>query len=174
MPQIKKTGFIRIPKALLLNEVYSRLPPAAVLLYGLLLDRLSLSIKNGATWEDSAGSVFVYYTLHEIQTTLHVGHDLATKLLRDLEGVKLITRKKQGLGKPNKIYVQPLPGCDIAAYGIAKKPHRRIRHAQNSDCGYLAANKTEGSNTESTFTDSDAAYAQHWLSFELPEDGQFT
>ena len=68
----------------------------AKLLYGLLLDRMSLSAKKG--WYDDSGRVFIYYTLNEIQEDLNCGHDKAIRLLALLdstgEGVGLIERVK--------------------------------------------------------------------------------
>ena len=73
----------------------------AKLLYGLLLDRMGLSAKNG--WYDDMGAVFIYYTLEEIQEDLNCGRDKAMKLLAELDipkGVGLIQRVRQGRGGP--------------------------------------------------------------------------
>ena len=72
--------FIRLPVELLDRG----LSPAAMVLYGVLLGRLSLSGKNG--WRDKEGEVFVCCTNREICRLLHCGHDKATKVLRALEG----------------------------------------------------------------------------------------
>ena len=79
----------------------------AKLLYGLLLDRMGLSSRNG--WFDSQGRVFIYYTLEEIQEDLNCGRDKAMKLLAELDtpkGVGLIQRVRQGQGRPTLIYVK--------------------------------------------------------------------
>lgn len=81
----------------------------AKLLYGLLLDRMDLSVKSG--WHDKMGRVYIYFTLAEIQENLNCGHDKATKLLVELDtpnGCGLIERVKQGQGHPAKIYVKRL------------------------------------------------------------------
>lgn len=103
MDQEERMPFFRIPKAILTNEKYVGLSEGAMLLYGILLDRRSLSERND--WRDKKGDVFVYCTLETIQMTLRCAHQKATKLLMELEEVGLIRRKKQGLGRPAKIYV---------------------------------------------------------------------
>lgn len=103
MDQEERMPFFRIPKAILTNEKYLGLSEGAMLLYGILLDRRSLSERND--WRDKKGDVFVYCTLETIQMTLRCAHQKATKLLMELEEVGLIRRKKQGLGRPAKIYV---------------------------------------------------------------------
>ena len=77
--------FIRIPKELLLNY---KLSPAAVLLYGLMLDRMLLSSANG--WKDADGQVYIHFTIESICRLLHCGHDKAVSLLRELEEAGLL------------------------------------------------------------------------------------
>ena len=74
-------SFYRIPRQLITGGDFKRLSTDAKLLYGLLLDRMGLSAKNG--WYDDAGRVFIYYTLDEIQEDLNCGHDKAVKLLAE-------------------------------------------------------------------------------------------
>lgn len=100
-------SFYRIPRQLVTGERFKRLSTDAKLLYGLLLDRMGLSAKNG--WYDEAGRVYIYYTLDEIQSDLSCGHEKAVKLLAELDkgkGFGLIERVKQGQGRPSKIYVK--------------------------------------------------------------------
>ena len=100
-------SFYRIPRQLIIGKEFKQLSVEAKLLYGLLLDRMELSAKNG--WYDDAGRVYIYYTLNEIQENLNCGHDKATKLLVELDvkrGIGLIERIKHGQGRPAKIYVK--------------------------------------------------------------------
>lgn len=100
-------AFYRIPRQLITGEAFKKLSTDAKLLYGLLLDRMGLSAKNG--WYDDMGRVFIYYTLDEIQEDLNCGHEKAVRLLAELDtgkkGFGLIERVKQGQGRPTKIYV---------------------------------------------------------------------
>lgn len=100
-------SFYRIPRQLIVGEEFKRLSVEAKLLYGLLLDRMELSTKNG--WYDDTGRVYIYYTLNEIQKNLNCGHDNATKLLVELDvknGIGPLERIKHGQGRPAKIYVK--------------------------------------------------------------------
>ena len=98
--------FVRVPKALFTNPRYKGLSVNAILLYGILLDRMCLSTKNKDRFIDRFGCVFVYCTLRDICEMLACGHDKATKTLRELEMFGLISRRQQGKGRPARIYVQ--------------------------------------------------------------------
>ena len=97
-------SFYRIPKLLFHDSRFQPLSTDAKTLYGILLDRMSLSARNG--WLDKAGRVFIIYTVQEVQDSLGCADKKATKLLRELEEYGLIERKRRGLGKPNLIYVK--------------------------------------------------------------------
>lgn len=100
-------SFYRIPRLVVLGARFSGLSTDAKLLYGLMLDRMNLSARNG--WYDGAGRVYIYYTLEEIQESLRCGHGKAVRLLAELDtekGIGLIERKKQGQGRPTRIYVK--------------------------------------------------------------------
>lgn len=96
--------FYRIPKALFTDPTFSKLSAEAKLLYGLMLDRMGLSRRSG--WIDRQGRVYIYFTHTEIQESLQCGHNKAVRLLKELDqGLDLIRRKRQGLGRPDRIYV---------------------------------------------------------------------
>ena len=97
--------FYRMPKALFDGE----LSLEAATLYGLMLDRVGLSAKNG--WTDSLGRVFIYFVQKDVQKLLRCGHNRATAFMRELERFGLIERKRQGLGKPAMIYVKNFSSC---------------------------------------------------------------
>lgn len=102
--------FFKMPK-ILFKEEYQGLSAEAKLLYGLMLDRMQLSAING--WCDKNGEVFIFYTIAETSDVLGCGHDKATRLQRELEQYKLLSRKYQGLGKPARLYVLPIPKISI-------------------------------------------------------------
>ena len=95
-------AFYRIPKLLFTDSRYAVISVEAKVLYGLMLDRMSLSVRNN--WVDDDNRVYIYFTLEEITDYLSIGKDKGVKLLKELDGI-LIERKKQGLGKPVMIYV---------------------------------------------------------------------
>lgn len=96
--------FYRFPKALFTNEIYANVSDGAKILYGLMLDRMGLSIKN--QWLDNKGRVYIYYTLEDIQDFMHWGHNKGVRIMTELESYGLIERVKQGQGKPAIIYVK--------------------------------------------------------------------
>lgn len=99
--------FLRIPKVLFTEERFKGLSLEAKVLYGLLLDRLSLSMKNG--WLDDDNRVFIHYTLENIMEDLRYSSGKCVKIMQELDdkkGIGLIERRKQGLGKPDIIYVK--------------------------------------------------------------------
>lgn len=100
-------SYYRIPKLLITGAHFKNLSTDAKLLYGLLLDRMGLSAKNG--WYDEQGRVYIYYTLEEIMEDMNCGKDKGVKLLSELDanrGIGLIERVKQGQGRPARIYVK--------------------------------------------------------------------
>lgn len=103
---INETAFYRLPKALFTDDCFRDISLSAKMLYAMLLDRLSLSARNG--WQDEDGSVFVYFKMSEAEEQLDCGHSKMIRLFAELESSSLIRRKRQGQGKPMKIYVQNL------------------------------------------------------------------
>ena len=98
-------SFYRIPKVLFTNERFKTISAEAKILYGLLLDRMTLSAKNG--WQDKDGKVYIIFTIEDIMDAMGCADQKAGKLLFELEKkCGLIERKRQGLGKPNLIYVK--------------------------------------------------------------------
>ena len=96
--------FYRIPKQFFKDKSFAALSDAARILYGLLLDRTGLSRMND--WRDELGRVYIYFKVEEIMKCLHCAKQKAVKLLKELEKAGLIERRKQGLGRPDRIYVK--------------------------------------------------------------------
>lgn len=94
--------FYRIPKPLITDNRFRNMKCEAKLLYGLMLDRMALSVKNG--WLDAHNRVYIYYTVESIMEDLGCKHEKAGKLLAELEKYGLLTRVRQGLGKPDRLY----------------------------------------------------------------------
>ena len=95
-------SFYRIPKALFQEQRFQSLSTDAKTLYGILLDRMSLSVKNG--WLDKQNRVFIIFTIEDVKRALCCADNKATKLLRELEKFGLIERKRRGQGKPSLVY----------------------------------------------------------------------
>ena len=105
--QADQYSFYRIPKALFQNEFFRNLSSDAKILYGLMLDRMSLSIKN--QWFDAENRAYIYFSIEDIMELLNCGRNKAIKSLQELDsetGIGLIEKKRQGFGKTNIIYVK--------------------------------------------------------------------
>ena len=105
--QADKYSFYRIPKALFQDEYFRGLFSDAKILYGLMLDRMSLSIKN--QWFDEKNRAYIYFSIEDIMELLNCGRNKAIKSMQELDeenGIGLIEKKRQGFGKTNIIYVK--------------------------------------------------------------------
>ena len=159
----KLFSFYRIPKALFQEQRFQNLSTDAKTLYGILLDRMSLSVKN--EWFDKQGRVFIIFTIEDIKRTLRCADNKATRLLRELEEFGLIERKRRGLGKPDLIYVKNFSSES------SKTPYL---NRDNDDSGTvrntlqepakLRCNKTERNNTEISDTDPIYSDENDWMS----------
>lgn len=106
-PEAEQYSFYRVPKVLFTSEHFKGLSCEAKVLYGLMLDRMSLSIKNG--WLDEEQRVYIIFTVEEIMDLLGCKNQKAVKLLKELDdknGIGLIEKRRLGMGKPNVIYVK--------------------------------------------------------------------
>ena len=155
--------YFRIPCQLITHPRFKHLSTDSKLLYGMLLDRMSLSIKN--EWYDDTGRVYIYYTVDEIGSNLNCGRDKAMKLLAELDtgkGVGLIERIKQGQGKPTRIYVKrfttqelppqpekkpeppaPPPGVEFADVQTSDFPTSRGRDFRRAEVAETDPNQTK-------------------------------
>lgn len=102
--EILEDKYYQIPQELFISSLYkNKLNSDSKILYAFLLDRLSLSQKNH--WFDEYGRVYLIFTREELQNKLNLSDKTATKAFRQLSEVNLVSEKRQGLGKPNLIYV---------------------------------------------------------------------
>lgn len=95
--------FYNIPQALFLKEEFSILSTNAKLLYGLLLDRLNLSVKNG--WIDKDNHAYISMKITTISKMVECSEKKCSQLLTQLEEIGLIKRIPQGFGRPSLLYV---------------------------------------------------------------------
>ena len=99
--------FYRIPKILITSQFFKKVSDSAKLLYGLMLDRMSLSIRNG--WLDDDNRAYIFFTTNDVMEQMCCGTEKATKMLAELDsekGIGLIERVKQGQGRPAIIYLK--------------------------------------------------------------------
>ena len=140
-------SFYRIPKALFQEQRFQSLSTDAKTLYGILLDRMSLSAKNG--WLDEQNRVFIIFTIEDVKRSLCCADNKATKLLRELEEFGLIKRKRRGLGRPSLVYVK-----NFSADSSKTRFQNRENHesggfkSASQDPAKPRCNKTDKNNTE--------------------------
>lgn len=100
-------SFYRIPKLLFTEEYFSSLSCEAKVLYGLMLDRMSLSLKN--KWFDEQNRAYIIFTIEDVMELLNCKSQKAVKIMKELDaedGIGLIEKIRQGFGKHNIIYVK--------------------------------------------------------------------
>lgn len=151
--EAEQFSFYRIPKVLFTEEQFRNISAEAKVLYGLFLDRMSLSAKNG--WHDKENRVYIIFSVEDIMEAMGCANQKAGKLLYELETkCGLIERKRQGLGKPNLIYVKNFitisephfKKCEKHDFGNVKNTYQESlkSHSNNTE-----NNKTEYSDTDS-------------------------
>ena len=112
--EILENSYYQIPQELFVNSLYKeKLNSDSKILYAFLLDRLSLSQRNH--WFDEYGRVYLIFTREEAQNKLCLSEKTVTKAFKQLLEVNLIAEKRQGLGKPNLIYVGKIQHEEIIA-----------------------------------------------------------
>ena len=140
-------SFYRIPKALFQEQRFQSLSTDAKTLYGILLDRMSLSAKNG--WLDEQNRVFIIFTIEDVKRSLCCADNKATKLLRELEEFGLIERKRRGLGRPSLVYVKNF-SADSSKTRFQNRENRESGSFKSAsqDPAKPRCNKTDKNNTE--------------------------
>ncbi len=133
--QADQFEYFRIPKLLITDKRYNGISSDAKILYGVLLDRMSLSLKN--KWIDEQNRVFIIYSIKEICKKLECSKDKAMYVMAELDnskGIGLIEKAKRGLGLPDIIYVKnfaTLENKNIVR--PAKKPTIPVKKKQDGN-----------------------------------------
>ena len=173
--EAEQYAFFRIPKVLMTDPHFRGISTDAKLLYGLMLDRMSLSVKNG--WLDDNERVYIYFTLDEVCEQLCCKTDKAVKLFAELDadkGIGLIERIRQGQGRPARIYVMRFVGVEETQTSAnaksrlrenrsqelgksevltTEKPKSALRKNRGQDFGKSEGNNTKKNNTDFSKTD---------------------
>lgn len=150
--QAEQFSFYRVPKVLFTKEQFRQLSAEAKILYGIMLDKLDLSVKN--KWVDEKGRVYIIYTIEQIMADMNCADQKASKLLDELEKkCGLIERKRQGLGKPNLIFVKNF------ITGVEGSMMAQIQNRENHDSGAVNITtadypKSRGINTNHNNTEN--------------------
>ena len=191
--------FVRVPKVLFTDkEHFGGLSNEAKLLYGLLLERMSLSRKNN--WIDKHNRVYIIFPVEEIEESLNVGHEKALNLLKELDdqsGIGLVKKKRRGLGLPSILYVKNfivkgeqntdrVPTSRSTENGIQEvgktdfkksenqtsaNPKNRLLEVRNSDSNNIDINNTDMSYTYDQSIDQSRADFQNFSPGAVDNDG---
>ena len=197
--EAEQFSFYRVPRMLIKDENFKGLSSDAKLLYGLMLDRMSLSIKNG--WFDNHNRAYIIYTIDNIMEDLGCGKDKAVKVVAELDlkkGIGLIEKVRRGLGKPDLIYVKNFinskkeaintdESSEVGKTEIKKleKPNSRNRENRNQEVdkekfnnsdkstfGSLEKGLQEVGNVDSNYTNNNSTdYNYNNLIYPSVEDG---
>ena len=169
--QAEMFAFYRVPKVLFTEDCFWNVSTDAKLLYGILLDRMNLSARNG--WLDEEGRVYIIFTIEEIKGALGCAEKKAVKLLDELEKkCGLIERKRQGLGKPNLIYVKNF---------ISGSVERQFLNCQKDNFGVVKntiqeLSKAQGNNTDikdTDYSDTDPILSSDFSGRDVEKDEEF-
>ena len=145
--EAEQYSFYRVPKVLFTAECFKSLSCEAKVLYGLMLDRMILSIKN--RWFDEEDRVYIIFTVEEIAELLNCGTQKAVKLMKELDdnqGIGLIEKKRLGLGKPNVIYVKNFilkEKCSPEQRGKAPENLGNTQNGENHNSGIVKTTNQE-------------------------------
>jgi len=173
--EAEQFSFVKIPKVLFSDKKhFGKLSIGAKLMYGLLLDRMSLSRKNN--WFDNQNRVYIVFPIEDIKEQLGICGETAVKLLKELDdenGIGLIKKKRRGQGMTSIIYVMNFiveddeqPGADTPEEApetqeIPVEIEQNSRNRKNrtlefgkTECNNTKENNTEKNNTEMSYTDS--------------------
>lgn len=150
--QSQTFSFYRIPKLLFTDSRFSSLSAEAKTLYGILLDRMELSMKNG--WFDKQNRVYLFFTVQEIQESLGCGKNKAIQLMKELEKMGLIERKRQGMGKPSFVYVKNILSCQESGFKRFRNQTSGGLESKLQEVGKSNPNHTDYSKTDNSKTDN--------------------
>lgn len=162
-----KFTFYRIPKELY-HPQFKELSDSARLLYGLLLDRISLSRKNN--WIDENNRIYIIFTRQELEEHTYIGNQKAIKLFKELIKFNLLEEKRQGLNKPNLLYVKQIvisgtceshttKKCDNGISKHVKVTHQKIpkSHTTKNNKNKTNFNNNDSNNNNEKFQEDENA-----------------
>ena len=146
----KSYAFCMIPQELLDNPAFDGVDYGSKILYGRMLNRASLSAKN-PDFIDEKGNVYIIYTVEQVMADMRCSNKTAIKMLKQLDEIGLIEKKRQGLTKPNIIYVKDFSGVDLQkckkyTSGSEKNTQQRVKKVHTNNINH---SKTNNSKTES-------------------------
>lgn len=140
--EVKNNAFYQFPQWLLKEEHYKNLGDKAKLMYMLLFDRRTLSIKN--KWYDDDGQIYMYFTIEQFMKDINCSNKAVVKAKKELVEVGLLKEVRQGVNKPNRLYI----------YGSEQSTRQEVNkvHTGSEQSTRLEVNKVHGINTNNINT----------------------
>ena len=140
--EVKNNAFYQFPQWLLKEEPYRNLGDKAKLMYMLLFDRRTLSIKN--KWYDDDGQIYMYFTIEQFMQELNCSNKAVVKAKKELVEVGLLEEVRQGVNKPNRLYIN----------GSVESTRQEVNkvHAGSVESTRQEVNKVHGINTNNINT----------------------
>lgn len=117
--------FYMIPQLLFTDDKFKKLSSDSKILYSLLLDRAGLSFKNNDRFQDESGRTFIFFKQETAMEMLNCAKEKITKIFKELDDIGLIERKRQGLGKPTRIYVKHFNRMAVDSEKVSE--HQEVR-----------------------------------------------
>lgn len=163
---IDNERFYQIPKSLLINPKYKMMSNTSKLMYAILKDRMELSRRNG--WHDENGEIFLLFDQQDLADLLGASRGTINRNMKELKDAGLIKPIRQGLGKPNKIYINKLEPYNSANQDVTgtqhqdvtKMLHQNVTKMLHMNVSDYDSSDTECNDTEKSETDSSESGAQ--------------
>lgn len=95
--------FYQMPQVLFTSPKYKNMTNDARVMYALLKDRNSYSIRNH--WFDDEGNIYFIFTNNELMEMLNCGREKLIKVKNELINKNLLFQKRMGLNQPNRLYL---------------------------------------------------------------------
>lgn len=166
----QKGSFFRLQKILFEDKELKELSLGAKVLYAFMCDRIGLSVKNG--WTDERGCIFIIYPVAEVCEKLGCKKDKARKILSELENfgrTGLIRRKKQGLGRPDKIFVVEIKEEVRKELGLVVNKHKEFAESMRNIMRNDEKNRKENNQRRDDNLDEDSRSLQEILEQKFDE-----
>ena len=163
--EAEQFSFYKIPKLLFTDEYFKGLSVEAKVLYGLMLDRMSLSMKN--QWLDEEGRAYIYYSLEDIMEALACSNKKAIAIMKELDtdtGIGLIERKRQGQGKPAMIYLKQFMIQNVQK---CKNYSSRGEEITPQEVKKLQPNNTNINYTDISYTESNLILSDDGMGYDV-------
>ena len=151
--------FIKIPKILINSDFYKKLSLGAKMLYSILADRQSLSLKNKDKFTDENGKIFLIYSIENLEEILNLTDKTIIKFKKELINFNLLLDRRMGLGLPNRLYIlkpnyqKILENTRIGEIPIQESENFRFKNSKISDSGIGESSFQESENFRSNKTD---------------------